>query len=480
MATVKASEISDYLVDLINQRDVEGLNHTLESIVGQLHQLKTIDKVIQRLLLVATETHQDNIIKIVIDFANYYTTEVSMEYTAKLFYKPIYNVDFLYRLYESLKETSYVEIVTEIISKGARNQQDLYAIIRVDEVFGLQSKDTYSSLIEYCLEVKEDPSEEIGSVTQPGSGSIDYVHYNFYVLSHLKKKLAVVSEFAPIPPFVGDFRSVEDLKSSLERFGTPLEETLQTFSKSNRLYLEEQLSGKVSEAYVHISSILPTEDKLYEAAKSFNYKPHQALENYISMKNLDQVVDMIIKVIKGEEIDFEDEDFARQSIRTSLLTGSNDDRHSILQSIMNKEEINNFYDDETILSLLGPLHSMYGEIISDLDDMESDCKAFGGCRYYLCNCLEKDEFGVGDELPISDLYWFKGYCSVCSRRIKANRHAYRLPGKKGGWYGCYCSPACIRKDIYEDDINTRMLLDGFLELLSKSSIQDCEDSEISL
>jgi len=77
----------------------------------------------------------------------------------------------------------------------------------------------------------------------------------------------------------------------------------------------------------------------------------------------------------------------------------------------------------------------------------SICSIFGGCRMFLCDCLDPFE-------------WFSGHCDICLKRIKKINYALRLPRIGGSWSGCYCSFECLESDITEKNF----VLDDYIEL----------------
>lgn len=473
-SSTSVRDILQALIASINERNLHELSSTLSALAPSLHtQLsrESLDRLIGAGLSAGIQTSQEEVLRIFLDFADAYAGESAMSYAAEMFKNHIYDVEFLRSVFLLLEEFSYIELVTEIIERSDRTSRDQYACIRIDKVFGLQSKETYQTLIDFCMEM----TETTGEGSNVDVEGVDYAHPNFYVKYHLQRKLAEVSEFAPIPHFVGDYRSVEEISSrgvDLDKLTPEEKEYLNRQLSFSSTPTQDQGNDRVKR-YMHIPSILPTSVELYEEAEKVPFDPMSRAEGLINIGNLDSILETITGVVNNQGVEFEDQEEALLQLRVAIMAGSNEDRHSILQGILSEEEISILYEDPRLLTLLGPTHSMYGEFFSEYDDMTSECRAFGGCRYYLCNCLEKDEFGMGDELSVQELDWFKGYCLICSKRIRVNRHAYRKPGAKGGWYGCYCSPECVRKDVFVDDINTRMLLEGFLSLLKRSQIQDC-------
>ena len=123
----------------------------------------------------------------------------------------------------------------------------------------------------------------------------------------------------------------------------------------------------------------------------------------------------------------------------------------------------------------GFLNSLFGPINLPRDpdlSSESDlCSVFGGCRMFLCNCLEPDDDGLDAKIGYP-FGWFLGYCELCLKRIEKISYSLRMPRIGGSWSGCYCSIDCLRSDVRR----VNLVLDG--EVLESEIQQAVEASSI--
>lgn len=128
------------------------------------------------------------------------------------------------------------------------------------------------------------------------------------------------------------------------------------------------------------------------------------------------------------------------------------------------------HDD--LARVYGPSHPP--EMTELNDDPEFPCSMHGGCRMFLCVCLENvdNEFGT-DPKPPATVEWFRGSCDKCHGKIEHKHYAVRKPIFLGGWLGCYCSWDCIRKDMgTPSDLGTVAMIDAFEKKVLEVGIQD--------
>ena len=96
---------------------------------------------------------------------------------------------------------------------------------------------------------------------------------------------------------------------------------------------------------------------------------------------------------------------------------------------------------------LGPLNSSW-----EGEPGMPPCDRYGGCRMFTCTCyvVEDDSEEEEEDLFLEEELrrgrnWFTGECGECCQRIATPKAALRIPEFGGGWIGCYCSRACVKR-----------------------------------
>lgn len=107
---------------------------------------------------------------------------------------------------------------------------------------------------------------------------------------------------------------------------------------------------------------------------------------------------------------------------------------------------------DQVFRTLGPLNARNEdkpenrtEESSSRDDI---CSKYGGCRMF--TCVEYEAYNAEDDVVDPEPDWFTGRCIAprCTHpKIENRYYAVRKPLTGGGWFGCYCSWACVRRDI---------------------------------
>lgn len=97
-----------------------------------------------------------------------------------------------------------------------------------------------------------------------------------------------------------------------------------------------------------------------------------------------------------------------------------------------KESTDNYI---RLFQLLGPANPFF-----PIED-EDDRAPYGGSRMFLSTEFELDEDGE----QMTD--WFDGVCEACHKKVLRRWHTVRIPGRRGGWKGSYCSEDCLYKAV---------------------------------
>lgn len=114
-------------------------------------------------------------------------------------------------------------------------------------------------------------------------------------------------------------------------------------------------------------------------------------------------------------------------------------------------------DDKHLFREFGPVNTIYSPTGQD-EVSENICSKYGGCRMLLCNEFEQvdcegetiDLFAIEEHTFSTD--WFRKSCDKCHRRISKRHYAVRQPLLHGGWMGCFCSIACMKKDVMDKHV----------------------------
>jgi len=93
--------------------------------------------------------------------------------------------------------------------------------------------------------------------------------------------------------------------------------------------------------------------------------------------------------------------------------------------------------DEELFKRYGPVNTL----VSDRLDMDHKCSDYGGCRMFLCTCMEGNKYLDYEDC---DSDWFYHMCQWDMKFIPSRSWAWRIPLPIGGWRGCYCSEECAR------------------------------------
>lgn len=127
---------------------------------------------------------------------------------------------------------------------------------------------------------------------------------------------------------------------------------------------------------------------------------------------------------------------------------SSEQREELVTQMLVSRERLKLAEDEELSRRLGPANPAARSFLDDSNEsLDIVCRAYGGCRMLLCNCLsnqDPDEEGETD--------WFTGHCQQCLKKISHRSHALREPRIHGGWLGCYCSLQCALEYIEDDNI----------------------------
>lgn len=224
---------------------------------------------------------------------------------------------------------------------------------------------------------------------------------------------------------------------------------------------------------------LPSNDEL----EDINIKSNVDIDSLSD----DQKIDLMTKGMDVLGLSTTDIEKTKKAMKTNILSLSKVDQKVLLLSVVKSLEFEDLTDNTELFRTFGPSHINSGFTNIDDSDNAYPCSRYGGCRMLLCVCIQDkspldqdDDFDVieDDELEAQELKeWYKGACDFCNKRIVKKCYAFRRPHDTGGWFGCYCSPACCRNDVPIDDENTNVLvihtlIDTFEENLKLNGIYD--------
>ena len=96
-------------------------------------------------------------------------------------------------------------------------------------------------------------------------------------------------------------------------------------------------------------------------------------------------------------------------------------------------------------SKYGPANPMKKNLCDSKDNYLCKFTPTGICHMMTCKCLEENN----DHIKNND--WFTGLCCLCDKKIKKRKDAWRVPHKKGGFIGCYCSDEHMEEQFVAEE-----------------------------
>lgn len=254
---------------------------------------------------------------------------------------------------------------------------------------------------------------------------------------YMETLLRSVADYAPVPPYIRDVDIAIDHLDRLQETDVP-----------------EDLSN------AYIAEYIMTQLADYQVFEGMQY-------------------------VQGQEMPIDihgDRGYVQQSIKDYIMQQlekmPSDERREYLRLFrVDPADVDAIQQNTDVFRVYGPVNPYADTDFSTLttaDGSPDVHKVFGGARMFTDMELETmDDY----DLPIED--WFVGYCQECNLRIRAYFHAVREPRIRGGWLGCYCSWACAKKrlDEQEDTLTTvkavqTSLVDEFSSQVAKHGIAD--------
>ncbi len=254
---------------------------------------------------------------------------------------------------------------------------------------------------------------------------------NSPITNFIKAKLVLVSDYAPIPGWVKDFR--------VDPVGRPV--TMQT----------------------DVNSLPSYEETLYVPP-----------EIQVRLPSDRDIVELRLRGLRDSGFSVEDEAEAKSRLEVELSLMTEDEKMEMIRPVLLHQAGLSRQNDLQLIRLYGPV-----SITVNATPIEM---RYGGERMFtslIFNDLNDDD---GEGEPISD--WFIGSCYQCNLQLRRRWHAVRIPNVSGGWTGCYCSWTCARRALlepqsYDGGIVANPLVMGLIDQIEaqirRVGIQDRRD-----
>jgi hypothetical protein len=175
----------------------------------------------------------------------------------------------------------------------------------------------------------------------------------------------------------------------------------------------------------------------------------------------------------------------------SIVEDQNSEKLLLLMKdvIENNVIIKSKEDQETIEKLAQLSVSLKDNFIDENEEFPSEryygvfngifeqdcCGKKGPCAMFYCMCREDTDYedtSYGES--INPFGWFNNICEECGIGIEKLRYALRFPVKDGGWTGCFCSFACMKKsNIRPIDKDDEFRIQEIKRCIEKIGVFDC-------
>lgn len=272
-------------------------------------------------------------------------------------------------------------------------------------IYGEQSKNVYSSILDEIEESRNDDGECNDSIRE-----------------YVEELFKLVSEYAPIPKWIispGD--SLPSHKALYDNLPKPSVEVVVDIPSN------EEIINIVTDAVKGVPGyLIDNQDSLR----------NQLMDRYSQMDDTEKKNELEKFARLSEEYSMVgDLDIYRVLGPSHVRTGFNDldtrSNHPCAKfggcRMMSCIEFSNVNED--------------GEVIDEMIEITND---------------------------YASLDWFTGNCDYCKRKIRYKHHAVRMPMSSGGWDGCYCSWKHIKADIADPSSPIHELVKLFeIEMIEK-------------
>lgn len=301
-------------------------------------------------------------------------------------------------LFYTLPFASRLGLPTLIIA--AKGMSDTYSALRIIHEFTLYID---VNKVEKAMDLLFQVYGDLPEYTLQKALNIADNTESAYIYNYLAAKLSEVSDYAPVPEYMADFR-------------TNKIDNLWMISNSSNFKQPELPSPLATE----IEFIIP---------RDCNVDVQTTLDNLDDK----EILEMMTSGLPGYFTD-ETVDNKKEQIRAFLRVATTQQKLDVFGRTISQEALNSLQDDIRLYRLLGPANPF---IDSDPEELKE-----GGCRMFLCLAFEADD---EDDTQIND--WFTGSCLMCHSRIRRRFHAVRRPLAGGGWKECFCSWQCVRHRV---------------------------------
>ena len=187
----------------------------------------------------------------------------------------------------------------------------------------------------------------------------------------------------------------------------------------------------------------------------------QFKEKIIQLPDDFVIVEKLTEGLSQQGITIIELDLAKQKLTEFLKNATREEKLKLISPILKNESLLELAYNKDIFRLYGPAHPLVDQDLTE----DTPSSKFGGCRMFLCDIYDYDE----DFDIVRD--WFNGSCDICNNRIRMRWHAVRMPKPQGGWYGCYCSWECVKKDVNHPAIAQLALINAFEKSINQIGIQ---------
>lgn len=182
----------------------------------------------------------------------------------------------------------------------------------------------------------------------------------------------------------------------------------------------------------------------------------------IKLPSIQESVTLLTANLENLSVGIEELVETKFELERKIKSMSNEERMTLLQPVLENQNIYNLKGQLDLFRILGPTNPHYD---ADLT-YDHICYKYGGCRMMTCVCFEIDS----DDVGLDD--WFVGSCSVCNLKLRSRAHAFRKPLPYGGWIGCFCSKECIKDTMVVPNILSNLMLDRVANQLENYKLQD--------
>lgn len=300
-------------MDSIRNDDIDVLQVLFEKMPLEQLSRDDVTRLMTRFITIAAHFDRPEAIPIILrEWERVQSPGDNIDFYPLLFLESMMTVDLLRFVSAALPDSSYMDVMDELISYDS-NETVLLACQKALAVYGEQPVVNYKTLME--------------SADDRGNNVI----YNFMV-----SKIEDVNEFAPIPPWVKNFRP---------------------------------------------DNSLPRESELQPPP----YQPPS-----FEIPDIETIVRLLTEGLEAHGITFEDIEEAKNVLRGRLNVATLAEKVLILSPIMEIQSLENLQNNTELFRILGPANPLYD---SDATQMK-----YGGSRMFIANEFDfNEEIGFYDD-----------------------------------------------------------------------------------